>query len=71
MREIFAANDALRERTGGFNADLPAGYFILVIRAAGVAAGPMTGFDSAGMDTVFFSGTTWRSILVVNIRTPR
>ena len=40
------------------------------IRAAGLAAGPMAGFDPAGMDTEFFSGTTWRSILVVNIGHP-
>jgi 3-hydroxypropanoate dehydrogenase len=70
IRDVFADNDALRERTGNFNAALQAGYFILAIRAAGLAAGPMAGFDSAGMDTAFFSGTTWRSILVVNIGHP-
>ncbi|MDV6280189.1 malonic semialdehyde reductase [Rhodococcus jostii] len=70
IREVFAANDTLRERTGNFNAALQAGYFILAIRAAGLAAGPMAGFDSTGMDTEFFSGTTWRSILVVNIGHP-
>ena len=70
IREVFAGNDALRERTGNFNAALQAGYFILAIRAAGLAAGPMAGFDSTGMDTEFFSGTTWRSVLVVNIGHP-
>ncbi|MFC9840767.1 malonic semialdehyde reductase [Rhodococcus sp. NPDC127530] len=70
IREVFAGNDALRERTGTFNAALQAGYFILAIRAAGLAAGPMAGFDPAGIDTEFFSGTTWRSILVVNIGHP-
>lgn len=70
IREVFATDDALRERTANFNAALQAGYFILAIRAAGLAAGPMAGFDPTGMDTEFFSGTTWRSILVVNIGHP-
>ncbi|RZL71573.1 MAG: malonic semialdehyde reductase, partial [Rhodococcus sp. (in: high G+C Gram-positive bacteria)] len=59
IRDVFADSDALRERTANFNAALQAGYFILAIRAAGLAAGPMAGFDPAGMDTEFFSGTTW------------
>ena len=70
IRDDFADNDALRERTGNFNAALQAGYFILAIRAAGLAAGPMAGFDPAGIDTEFLSGTSWRSILVVNIGHP-
>ncbi|KXF53362.1 nitroreductase family protein [Rhodococcus sp. SC4] len=70
IREIFADNDALRERTGNFNAALQAGYFILAIRAAGLAAGRWPASTPAGMDTEFFSGTTWRSILVVNIGHP-
>ncbi|WP_244461358.1 malonic semialdehyde reductase [Rhodococcus sp. ZPP] len=70
IRDVFADNDALRERTGNFNAALQAGYFILAIRAAGLAAGPMAGFDPAGIDAEFFSGTSWRSILVVNIGYP-
>ncbi|TQC48341.1 malonic semialdehyde reductase [Rhodococcus sp. WS4] len=70
IRDVFADNNALRDRTGNFNAALQAGYFILAIRAAGLAAGPMAGFDPAGIDAEFFSGTPWRSILVVNIGHP-
>lgn len=70
MRDIFAADDQLRSRTGQFNAALQAGYFILAVRAAGLAAGPMAGFDNNGVDTEFFGGTTWRSVLVVNIGHP-
>ena len=40
------------------------------MRAAGLAAGPMGGFDAAGVDEEFFSGTSWRSMLVVNIGRP-
>ena len=46
---------------------LQVGYFILGIRAAGLAAGPMTGFDSAGVDADLLAGTTLKSIALVNI----
>jgi 3-hydroxypropanoate dehydrogenase len=46
---------------------LQAGYFILAVRAIGLDAGPMAGFDHDGVDSEFFSGSTWRSLYVVNI----
>lgn len=69
MRDVFA-NPAIGEPAGRFNATLQAGYFILAVRAAGLATGPMAGFDSAGLDHEFFEGTPLRSILVVNIGKP-
>ena len=45
MKDYFAADDALRERQAKFNATLQAGYFLLAVRAMGLAAGPMGGFD--------------------------
>jgi 3-hydroxypropanoate dehydrogenase len=65
-----AANEAKREATAQFNAVLQAGYFILAIRAYGLAAGPMAGFDGAGIDADFFPEGRWRSILVINIGHP-
>ena len=70
MREVFAANDELRTKTGSFSAALQAGYFIMAVRAQGLAAGPMGGFDAAGVDAEFFPGGRWTSILVVNIGHP-
>ncbi len=61
------ADPAAREASAKFNAALQAGYFILAVRAAGLDAGPMGGFDRAGVDAEFFDGTPLRSILVVNI----
>lgn len=52
------------------NAWLQAGYFILGVRAAGLAAGPMGGFDEVGVDAEFFGDRSWRSFLVVNIGRP-
>jgi len=59
-----------REKVARFNATLQAGYFLLGVRAAGLSAGPMGGFDAAGVDREFFAGTALRSLLVVNIGRP-
>jgi 3-hydroxypropanoate dehydrogenase len=56
-----------REQHARFNATLQAGYFILAVRAVGLDAGPMGGFNAAGIDEEFFAGTSLRSLLVVNI----
>lgn len=50
-----------------FNAAIQAGYFILGARAHGLAAGPMGGFDKAGVDSTFFPDGRWRSLLLVNL----
>jgi 3-hydroxypropanoate dehydrogenase len=64
------ADDAAREKVARFNATLQAGYLLLGIRAAGLAAGPMGGFDAAGVDAEFFSDGRLKSFLVVNIGRP-
>lgn len=68
-KDLFA-DDAAREEAARFNAALQAGYFILGVRAAGLAAGPMGGFDAAGLDADLLAGTTLQSLVVVNIGHP-
>jgi 3-hydroxypropanoate dehydrogenase len=70
LREVFAADDAMRTGTGQFSAAMQAGYFLLAVRAHGLAAGPMGGFDAAGIDADFFPDGRWKSTLVVNIGHP-
>ena len=70
MKDLFDANEELRVNGGKFNAALQAGYFILAVRAHGLAAGPMAGFDAAGLDAEFFPDGRYKSILVVNIGHP-
>jgi 3-hydroxypropanoate dehydrogenase len=60
----------MRLKLSDFNGALQAGYFILAVRAQGLAAGPMAGFDAAGLDAEFFPGGRYHSILVVNIGHP-
>jgi 3-hydroxypropanoate dehydrogenase len=70
FRSMLEANDELRISHGDFNANLQAGYFILAVRAAGLVAGPMKGFNAAAVDEEFFDDGRWRSILLVNIGYP-
>jgi 3-hydroxypropanoate dehydrogenase len=70
LKDVFEADDARRIHDGTFNSALQAGYFILSVRAHGLAAGPMAGFDAAGVDADFFPDGRWRSVLVVNIGHP-
>lgn len=63
-------DEGARHAFGSFNGGLQAAYFLLGIRAAGLAAGPMGGFDRGGVDAEFFPEGRQRSFLVVNIGHP-
>jgi 3-hydroxypropanoate dehydrogenase len=67
--DLFAER-AVRERSARLNALLQVGYFIIGVRAAGLAAGPMTGFDAEGIDKEFFSDGEHSVLAVVNIGRP-
>ena len=69
-RDMFAADDSLRAKTAELNATLQVAYFILAVRAAGLAAGPMTGFDAAALNEAFFADGEHRVLAVVNIGKP-
>ncbi|HZD98472.1 MAG TPA: malonic semialdehyde reductase [Micromonosporaceae bacterium] len=69
-RDVFAGDDTAREGVAKFNGALQVGYFILGVRAAGLAAGPMTGFDAAGINADFFPDGEHRVLAVVNIGHP-
>jgi 3-hydroxypropanoate dehydrogenase len=58
-----------RVRLATQSAWLQTAYFILGVRAAGLAAGPMGGFDRAGVNGEFFADGRWSSLLVVNVGT--
>lgn len=55
------AEPKLAEVTAFRNGTLQGAYLILAARALGLDAGPMSGFDNAGVDQEFFAGTTIRS----------
>ncbi|WP_030265309.1 malonic semialdehyde reductase [Streptomyces violens] len=70
IKDTFFSEAAAREVAGTQNATLQAGYFILGVRAAGLAAGPMTGFDFTAVDKEFFGDGKQKSFMVINIGKP-
>ncbi|MGW3626525.1 malonic semialdehyde reductase [Streptomyces sp. NPDC000880] len=70
MKEILEADPDNHQEQARFNAALQAGYFLLSVRAAGLAAGPLGGFDADGVNQEFFGECRWKSFLLVNIGKP-
>jgi 3-hydroxypropanoate dehydrogenase len=60
----------VRAKMAAFNGALQVGYFIIGVRAAGLAAGPMAGFDAEGVAKEFFSGGDHQVLAIVNIGKP-
>lgn len=68
-KDMFA-DPAIREASAVQNGTLQAAYFILGIRAAGLCAGPMIGFDAEAVNREFFPDGKQKVLLVVNIGKP-
>ncbi len=66
-RSWFTSSVALADETAFRNASLQAAYLILAVRARGLDAGPMSGFDKTKVDEAFFTGTTWKSNFLINL----
>jgi len=66
-RGWFVDNPPLIEETAFRNGTLQAAYFLMALRALGLDAGPMSGFDRAQVDTAFFPGASVRSNFLINI----
>ncbi|MGK5675579.1 malonic semialdehyde reductase [Micromonospora sp. URMC 106] len=61
---------AERAAQARFNATLQIGYLVVGVRAAGLAAGPMAGFDAAGVQREFFPDGRHEVLLLMNIGRP-
>ncbi|MEV4640448.1 malonic semialdehyde reductase [Actinoplanes sp. NPDC049548] len=70
LRDVLADAPARRDEMGRFSADLQIGYFLLAVRAEGLVAGPMAGFDGEAIDKDFFPDGRFKTLLVVNIGHP-
>jgi len=66
-RSWFAGKPDHIHTTALRNGSLQGAYFILAARALGLDCGPMSGFDNAGVDKEFFSGTDVRSNFLCNL----
>ncbi len=66
-RGMFENNAALSDVTAFRSGTLQGAYLILAARALGLDCGPMSGFDNAAVDQLFFAGTNVRSNLICNL----
>ena len=66
MQKYFAT-PGVTEATAARNGTLQGAYLIVAARALGLDCGPMSGFDNAGVDKAFFSGTRIRSNFICSI----
>ncbi|MEN5073262.1 malonic semialdehyde reductase [Isoptericola cucumis] len=67
MKDQLAPAVEAREAMARKNALIQAGYLMVGIRAAGLAAGPMDGMDNDGVDAEFFASSGWKSFMVINV----
>ncbi|MCM1969160.1 malonic semialdehyde reductase [Streptomyces sp. NPDC002812] len=68
-KDAFFSERPVREQSALVNSALQAAYFIIGVRAAGLAAGPMTGLDFAGIQKEFLDGDH-TPLMVINIGKP-
>lgn len=69
-RDMFDADEASRASAAELNAGLQIGYAIIGIRAAGLAAGPMTGMDADAVSKEFFPDGRHRVLVAINMGKP-
>jgi len=63
----FEGNHDLINSTALRNGTLQAAYFMIVARAFGLDIGPMSGFDNAKVDDLFFKGTSIKSNFICGL----
>ncbi|MER5880444.1 malonic semialdehyde reductase [Streptomyces sp. NPDC001910] len=68
-KDLFFSERPARESAALLNAALQAAYFIIGVRAAGLAAGPMTGADFAAIQKEFLDDDH-TPLMIVNIGKP-
>jgi 3-hydroxypropanoate dehydrogenase len=63
----FEGKPAFIESSAFRNSSLQGGYFIMAARSLGLDCGPMSGFDAAGVDAAFWSGTAVKTNFICNL----
>jgi 3-hydroxypropanoate dehydrogenase len=63
----FNWSAAHAETTAFRNGTLQGAYFMIAARAVGLDVGPMSGFDNAKVDEIFFAGTAIKSNFICNL----
>ena len=58
---MYKGNEIMNHSTAFRNSSLQGAYFMMVSRALGLDCGPMSGFNNAIVDEIFFKGTNIKS----------
>lgn len=66
-RSWFVNDPAGARETAFRNASLQGAYFIIAARALGWDTGPMSGFDKAGVDAAFWTGTSTETNFICSL----
>jgi 3-hydroxypropanoate dehydrogenase len=66
MKRVFE-KPGVTEVTAMRNGSLQGAYLIIAARALGLDCGPMSGFNNAGVDEAFFSGTRLHSNFICSL----
>ncbi|QHI99395.1 malonic semialdehyde reductase [Xylophilus rhododendri] len=66
-REMFAGNAPMAQATATRNGTLGGAYFLLALRAVGLDAGPMSGFDIAQVNAEFFPDGRLQANFLINV----
>lgn len=66
-RSWFAGDETLIKETAFRNGSLQAAYFLIALRALGLDAGPMSGFDREKIERAFFAETRVKANFLINI----
>lgn len=67
VKGLFTSNKEMSDVTAFRNSTLSGAYLMKAAHALGLDTGPMSGFDNAGVDKEFFSGSGFKSNFIVNI----
>ena len=67
MAERWKSDEAAAVELASHQGTMQGAYLILAIRAVGLDAGPMLGFDREAADRAFFEGTSLKSNFLCNI----
>jgi 3-hydroxypropanoate dehydrogenase len=66
-RSVFVNDPELADVTAFRNGTLQGAYLILAARALGLDCGPMSGFDNAKLDAIFFPDGRFKSNFLCNL----
>ena len=67
VRGIFQSDPRLAAQTAARNATLQGAYLIFAARALGLDCGPISGFDNAAVDRLYFDSTAVRTNFLCGI----